>query len=322
MEIINNKKGVFFTFIAVFLVIFIVIAVSTRNPNRYREKSYAISTRIRTMNNFVDDFENDMQREMFIGGYRSLLSLQKYIRIKKGFIQDLDSIFSEIFENGTANGTEINIMKQEGHGADITSWLSRINEESEKLNIEVNLYPRNIDLEMNSFYTVKIIFDATINISDKKDLAVWAYNKTFRTIINVTGFEDPLYTVHSDDKVSNLIFPTTFSDFVDDSTNDTTNLKTHLNNSYYITSTDAPSFLMRFTGNLSNSSMGIESMVYLDDFQKQGLSVKNKTLIDYLYFNNITTTDYCNVENMQDWFRIDQNHAGVYEIDILEKDSC
>ncbi|MBN2422446.1 hypothetical protein JXB41_04425 [Candidatus Woesearchaeota archaeon] len=317
-----SKKAVFFTFMAIFVVILIVTVVSTRNRFRYREKSFVISTRVRAMDNFIKDMENDLNRELFIGGYRALLSLQKYIRMKQGFIGDLDGAFAEIFINGTANGTAIDIMKQEGQGADFTSWTERINEEANKLNINVFFEPLDVSLSMDSPLSVLISFTVFANVSDTKDLAFWEYNKTFTESINITGFEDPLYTVESNDKISNLIYLTPSTDFVEDATNDTTNLKIHLNNSYYVNSTKGPDFLMRFTGNLSNSTFGIESMVNLDLFQKQGLGIRNKTLIDYIYFSNLTTSDYCDVDDMLEWFRIDSGHSSFYEVNKLEKSWC
>jgi hypothetical protein len=96
-----------------------------------------------------------------------------------------------------------------------------------------------------------------------------------------------------------------------------------LNNSYYVASTTAPSYLMRFEGDLSNSSLGIESLVNLEELNKQNIPVVNKTLVDYIYFNSTNNpTEYCNVQNMPDWFRIDQAHASFYDITGLDKDSC
>ena len=320
--IIKGKRGFFFTFIAMFIIILIVAVVTTRNKFRYREKAFVISTRIRTMDNFITDMEDDLDRNLFIGGYRAILSLQKYIRMKEGFISDLDTIFAEIYLNGTANGTEINIMKQEGQGADFSSWLERINEESSKLNILIEFVPHQVSLTMNDPWRVLITLNLSFNIMDRKNLASWQYNKIFTKEIVILGFEDPLYTVYTDDKISNLIYFSNTTDFVNDITNDTTFLELHLNNSYYIPSTDGPSFLMRLTGNLSNSTYGIESLINLGDLQKQGLGVKNKTLVDYIYFGNKTTSDYCDIQGMPYWFRIDQGHEAVYEIDQLDRDPC
>ena len=322
IKIFKHKKGIYFTFVAIFLVLLIISVINSKDKYRYRAKSRIISKRVRSMNNFIRDMEDDLSRQLFIGGYRGLLSLQKHIRNKEGYIEDLDIAFTEIFMNGTANGTIIDIMRQEGQGADFNSWKDRINEEAEKLNIEVGFVPNKIHLTMDSPWSVLIILNLSINVTDTKNLAYWKYNKTFTRIINITGFEDPLYTVNTDDQISNLISPTVYTDFVDDATNETDNLKLHLNNSYYVSSITAPDFLMRFTGNLSNSSFGIESMVDLTELQKQDIDIKNKTLIDYIYFSNQTTSDYCNIYNMQNWFRIDQEHANYYEIDILEKNSC
>jgi len=149
----------------------------------------------------------------------------------------------------------------------------------------------------------------------------------------ILGFEDPLYTVESSDRISVLINRTPTIDFVNDATNDTTILKTHIENSYYLNSTSAPSFLMRFTGNLSPSIYGIESFVNIENWENQmGSYNPDRSIIDYLYFGNQTTTgiglDYCDYSDIssdiRDWVRIDDldNHQEIYEIVDLEKVTC
>ncbi|MFH0874539.1 MAG: hypothetical protein V1859_01270 [archaeon] len=317
-----GKRGVFFTFAAIFLVILIISVSTTKTTFRYQQKGYAITSRVRAMNTFLTDMENDLDRELYIGGYRALLGMQKYIRIKEGFIENPIIIFSEIFINGTANGTTIDLMYQEGRGADLTSWVSRINEEANKLNIDLIIIPNNISLEMISPWITRISASFTINVTDENKIASFEYNKTFYKEISIIGFEDPLYTVYTDDKVSNLIFATTVSDFVDDATNSTEGLMLHLNMSYYNATGFGPDFLMRFSGNLSASAYGIESMINLEDLQKQGISVKNQSVVDYIYFGTTSPPNYCNVQNMPSWFIIDIADASGYEVNKLEKETC
>ena len=90
-------------------------------------------------------------------------------------------------------------------------------------------------------------------------------------------------------------------------------------NGFYKASTKAPSFLMRFTNNLSNSSFGIESLVYIPLLTAQNLQVdESKSIVDYLYFSNVTgTAQVYDCENLPEWFRIDYDHESDYDIDSL-----
>lgn len=317
-----NKKGVFFTFAAIFIIILIISITSTHNTFRYRERSTSIAKRVSTMDNFISDVDGDFDRELFIGGYRALLGLQKFIREKEGYIDNLDLRFREILVNATVNGTQIDLMRQEGQGADIISWTNRINEEANKIDIGFNFSVNKLYLMQKSPWEVTIVVNATYYIDDLKGLVRWNITKMYEKDISIIGFEDPLYIVETNDKVSNLITMTPDLNFVSDLDNDTAVLTGHLNSSYYLNTSSGPSFLMRFTGNFSNSTYGIESMVNLLQFQKQSIEVLNKSVIDHIYFGSNPTVDLCNIQNMPVWFRIDAARKELYEIDELESEVC
>jgi hypothetical protein len=318
-----KKKAVFFTFAAIFLIIILIAIITTTNTYRYREKSTAISSRVKTMNNFLYDFDKDMNREIYIGGYRALISINSYLRQIQGFIPNFKEVFSEILLNGTANGTTMDIMQQEGQGADILSWTSRINEESSKLNVKVELEVNDVNIIQTSPWNVTIVFNATVNISDLKGIASWTFDKLYFVQFPIEGFEDPLYVVATSDKLTNVINVTPYSDYVDDLTKNPANLLDHVKESYYIASTDAPSFIMRFSGNFSASDYGIESMVDSDDYFSQYGYYLPRSAVDYIYFGNQTgIPTSCNVSGMPGWFRIDNAHMTDYEIDKLTWDSC
>lgn len=309
-----NRKGVFFTFMAIFIMILIVAVVTTKDKYRYREKASAIAARVETMNNFISDFEKDADRELYIGGYRALLGMNSYIKESEDYIHDFDSVFREVIVNGSVNGTDIPLMSQGSQGADITSWLGRINEEAAKLNLVVSTEVNDVRVIQESPWSVKIILNLSVRISDIKDIAEWDYEKILTKEFSIIGFEDPLYIVG---RSTNLINITPDLDFVDDG--DPAVLNNHLLNSYYVSQPAAPSFLMRFAGNLTPSPYGIESMVNLLEVPGSPL---RKSVIDYIYFSDNTTTDYCDASGMETWFRIDSSHMAFYEANDLNMTIC
>jgi len=319
-----KKKAVFFTMIALFITVLIMAFFTTHDTFRYRDRSNSIITRVRTINAFIDDFESDLDREMFIGGYRAILSMNLYIREIGGYIDDFDSVFTQVMINGSINDTEL-LMKQEGQGADIKSWLERINEESSELGIVVEVEVNDIHLHHVDSWNVEMILDADVQVRDVRGLAEWRFNKMYKRKFSILGFEDPVYIVGTSDRLTNLINRTPDTDFVDD-TNDTTILNTHLMNSYYLNTTDSPSYLMRFEGNFSDSKYGIESMVNLEELQGI-IGKKDKSVIDHIYFSNKTTSgDKCNITGplgiLPGWFRIDPGNVNTYEIDVLSYQGC
>ena len=80
---------------------------------------------------------------------------------------------------------------------------------------------------------------------------------------------------------------------------------------------------MRFEGNLSNSTYGIESLVNIIDFSRQSIETYDKSVIDYEYFNETydKSDDKCDFEDMPSWFRIDENRLESYNLTGLG-DNC
>ncbi|MEM2130906.1 MAG: hypothetical protein QXR96_00125 [Candidatus Woesearchaeota archaeon] len=320
----KNKRAFFFTISAIFLIILVISFISTKNTYRYREKQESLETRAKTINYFIDDFEKDLERELFIGGYRAIISMTSYLKNIQNFINDTNFVFSEVFLNGTINNTEIDLMKQDNNGfitgADFKSWLLRINEEAEKLNINVKADVKNITIYHEDPFNITIELEANLIFEDLNNLLKFNYTKKFFKKIPITGFEDPLYIVSTKDKISNVINITTEKNFVDES--NISGLIKHYQYSYYKESNKAPSFLMRFSGNFSESIYGIESMIYLPEYYAQFGNYKDRSVIDYIYFGNQSLTFYCNITGMPNEFKIDSLHLIDYEINELNYSNC
>jgi hypothetical protein len=169
-------------------------------------------------------------------------------------------------------------------------------------------------------WAANIDINVTLNAEDVKKTASWQRPLYITTNISIQGFEDPLYVINSYGRVTNTIIKTNITNFV--SGEDTTKLKKHTNNSYYIESSTAPSFLMRLEGNLSNSVYGIESLVNLEEFQEQEVPIKSRSVVDYIYFGTQSIDD-CKIKNMPSWFMLDKddppNHVNIYQCECVEE---
>ena len=308
----NNKKGVVFTVISLLLVGVLITTISY-NDNRYSDtKKLVVESRVITMDEFIGSVEEDVTRAMFISGYRSFISLQNHVSLNGSFLTNLTNSFSEIFINGTINNNSQSLMAN----ASMNDWGFRIGQEANLLNIDTNFDIINIDIFHSTPWIVTINLTMVLNFTDTSDFAAWHYNHSFFENITIFDFEDPLYSIKSNGKVNNLIIKTSETEFVNEATNDTSNLNFHLNESFYFESIDAPNFLMRFQGNFSPSQFGIESFVNLEDLSIQGITTYNKSVIDYQYFNDTydDSDDKCNFQDMPSWFRIHEDKRDFYNI--------
>ena len=304
------KKSMFYISAAIALTFVIFITYSAYNPYRLNDKMEVAGTRIETMNFFVKDVEKDINNGIYIAGFRTLLSFNQFIATNGTYIDDVNARFKESFLNGTISGQPLSLMQS----STFTDWANKISAKADIIDIILNYTIIDVNINQSNPWSVDVGLNISINIKDKKNTSSWIRNRYFMTKINIIGFEDPLYVVNSNGRVSNTIIQTNISPFV--SNGDVTNLLLHTNYSYYISHADSPSFLMRLQGNLGNSSNGIESLVNLDKFQQQNLPLKDRSVIDFIYFGNGNTVNY-RINNTPSWFKIDQNHLATYGVTNL-----
>lgn len=215
--------------------------------------------------------------------------------------------FKSLFLNGTiitGIATEtMGLMKNNS----FLNWTKRMEIQADKTGILLGFTINDVTISHSGPWMVDVSVDLRIKVNDTKGTASWAIDKVLTKKINISPFVDPLYLVNNNGLVNNTMLVTT----VDPSTS-SSNLNTHLINSYYIQHSDAPSYLMRFENNLGSSSNGVESLVNSQKRIDAGLSALGRSAVDYIYFGAQVTTD-CEVKSPSySWFRLDSSHLSFY----------
>ncbi|NPE26909.1 hypothetical protein HNV12_02815 [Methanococcoides sp. SA1] len=278
-----NKRGAIITLITITILSLFALSYGTYILTQDRS---SINSRITTLNNFVASVEQDLPRQTYISGYRSVFLFNKQILDTGEYIENLDTSLNEIFFNGTLNEQTQDLMDDATFSA-IQSFLST---SAAKINADLSLQNPTISISQNDPWNIAVTFNTTLIIEDKGGLASWNSPTSIISLIPIENFEDPLYSINTAGKVLNKINQTPYTTFVTGS--DYSNLQNHFSNSLYLASTSAPSYLMRLQGNLSASPHGIESMVNPQDLASAGISTKYKSLIDYIYFSNDNPQTY------------------------------
>lgn len=312
-----KKRGIFYTTAAIALTIVIIITYSAYSSYRLSEKMDVIQTRVETINFFIKDVERDLNNGIFIAGFRSLLSLNQFIANNGTFLDNVNDRFKESFLNGTIKQQQLSLMKD----STFTDWANKISLEANKVDIKFNFTINEVKLNQTDPWNVDIGLNISLDIRDKRNTSYWIRNRYLTQRISIMGFEDPLYVINSKGRVISTIIQTNITPFVIGGKAD--NLVKHMNNSYYIAHNDAPNFLMRLQGDLGNSTYGIESLINVEKFQKQGLAVKDRSIVDYIYFGTKTTTNF-RINATPEWFKIDGTlpapgpskgeHLDVYQV--------
>jgi hypothetical protein len=321
-----GKKGFFFTVIAVYLVAALMLSTLFYNKYEMRKKASVENIRILAVNDFIKDIDSDLERGLYISGFRTLLGLEEYIATTGNHLDDTELAFNETFFTKSFNGYPITLLDN----SSFSDWEERINSQAESIGIRVNFTIESLEVKQEDPWNVELYTNITMLVYDATGMASWNRSKTIHAQIPITGFEDPLYSLNSYGRVANVITPANSTNFVSGTdTTDTTVLLNHLENSLYIASATAPSFLMRLEGNFSTSSCcGIESLVDVDKMTAQGIPARSMSIVDYVYFGTRTTANLC-INNskaepdMPSWFRLDSDdfHISTYQISAVSK-SC
>ncbi len=224
------------------------------------------------------------------------------------YVSDLDASLSELFFNATLDGDHQDLMDD----AIFSSVESFLSTNAQKVNANISLQDPTISMSQSDPWNIEVILDVNLIVNDKGGLASWNKTLSVVSLIPITNFDDPIYSVNTAGKVLLRINQTPYQTFVTGS--DYTNLQDHFQNSLYTASTSAPNFIMRLQGNLSSSPTGIESLVNPQKLADAGISAKYKSVVDYIYFSSLNPAKYT-VPAVSNLILDDQdNHLAKYNV--------
>jgi len=295
-----NKKGIFFTILVIVILTLFFLSYTFFSVVQERK---TIQKRIETMNSFLFSIEEDLQRKLFISGFRVIFLMNKRIIETGSYINDTNAVFIEAFFDGTIEGysdSEIDLLMSDAKFSDI---VSSIQSDANKINVNVTFSDNPVlNMTQDDPWNVKITFISAFLMEDLSGLASWNKTQVIVTYIPIEGFEDPTYFL--EEGFPNSINRTQYLTF-----NNTAELQDHAQNTYYLNNTDAPSFLNRLEGNIaaSSSCCGIESLAV-----PKLISLTDVSIVDHEYFLRMSGIQQ---SCMPGWFYIDPSSShDVYEI--------
>ena len=220
---------------------------------------------------------------------------------------NFDYLFNEAFFNGTMNNNTQDILL----GFNFSSIKKAVEDSANKVNANLTLTNPSVKVNQSDPWHVEVTLTVDLQLADSSGLVSWNKSADIKSSVPINTFEDPLYYVSTQGIVTNKITQSPYYTLV--SGTDVSNLSLHAQNSYYVASTQAPSFLDRLKGINTPNIYGIESIVNLQKLSQQGVVAKNKTTVDYIYFSQ-NNPSHSGVLGMPSWFRLDTNHFNIYNV--------
>lgn len=273
------------------------------------EYRQSIQKRVSTMNSFLSSVEKDLERQMYVSGFRTIFLFEKKVVDSKQYIQNPNELISEGFFNGTLySQTQGNVYD----GIKFSDFLNSTQTNAQQMNIEINITSAKLNLTQEDSWNIALVLTANLTMKDKSNLAYWNKTLIVKTYIPIERFEDPVYLLNTAGKVPNKYFKSNYTF----SNSDLKNLSLHLENSKYIASTEAPNFIDRLKGDLTaKSPYGVESLVNINTLSAQGLTIyAERPMIDHIYFDLTNPATVCRVSgtNAPANLLLDVSHATIY----------
>lgn len=367
-----NKKGVFFTFISILVVTFVLMSVTSRPKYELSSRMNVYEARIYTLNNFVIDFDNNTRGALESAAKNAILGIVEWEilpdnNVYRGdepnefFAKDFECVVITGYLYDSANGQcynsitdpdslyKINKMFISGDKT-LSAWYANYRREADKLSIE--LQPDALDFENNvqkisighiSPWDIRVTFEFLDNtgnpndgIIDKIGIAQWiARARLYNGFLNISDgdYYDPAYDIELGITSHKIVDNDKNKQYF----NDESKIREHIDNSFYVSHDDAPSFLDRLQGKLrprqgsldedeyeTPNQFGIESFVVKGDAD---YVCDRYSSIDFECMNEQTESSYgdhnlddvtdflCSEE--YDWFRFPNNepeHRDLYRI--------
>jgi hypothetical protein len=317
----KNKRGQIFTLIAISLVVLMFLSIQIYSHLREKEM---IKNRIKSMDSFMTSIEKNLERQIYISGFRIIFLAIDQISTKGTYITNLDTFINESFFNGTVGGVPQNLMI----GATRDNLTSSINEKAIKINVNVSMNNTFISITQDDPWSIKITMFSDFILEDVQGLARWEKRQNITTYVPIVGFQDPFYLVNSNGKMGSPKLSGKINKTIYDGnynvSGDISNLSDHFEEGYYTNNSDAPSFLKRLKGNFSSDPNGIESFVDTDilvsliDEGGQQLNywdpTGTKSVVDYIYFNTGSSVAGNSIVGMPSRFKIDSARKIRYQL--------
>ncbi|MFT4249894.1 MAG: hypothetical protein ACMXYD_00845 [Candidatus Woesearchaeota archaeon] len=301
-----NKKAYIFS-----IVTFVVVAVIGVTLLTYSSSSSSSQAHehILSADRFIQQFEQDFPRALQITAYRSLLGLEEHVTNTGEYLDDVNIAFLEIITIGSINNISYEVMDD----ATLGVFELRMQEIASQIGLDFSLSIQNVSIKHVDAFTVEVASTTRTFVQTRDEQTSWNYTTTLTSEFSIEQLRDPLYAVQTQGRVPNVITRSNVTKPYITADNDTTNLQLLYNNSYYVPHQQAPSFLMRFSNNLSASEYGIASLVNINNLNTQDVPVfTDRSLVDYRYFAGVPTSTNT-IINMPSEFVLDNDNLAVYD---------
>ncbi len=294
-----NKKGVLFTLVSLVVSSFLILTFSGQTTVPLDSETETIRFRVGIIDRQAQTFESFSRDALRTSLYRSLIYMSDEVEENDAFFNSVDDVKSNLKQcmiNATLNlaGEKHNCSAQnQRENITISYWLDELqNLSHSKMNLKLNYSIEEINVSQK--FPFQINAKMTLNYSVGDFFAKVNRNVTVSTAVSIQGINEPMTLYYRD--VDNEIYET----HIEPSGWNKENLSNFTRSSDYRYHEDAPSLLMRYAGQLSNSTCcGIET-VFSENVHSGVNKVENVSQIDHYYYDYLENVVRFNCSTVYD----------------------
>jgi hypothetical protein len=261
-----GKKGFFFTFIAIVILMIFIAVYSFDSEDTVYTTLYSGKSQIDVANSFTKDLKDVyLKRVLITSSELAIDSMNNRVYATGKPIDNVSLRFEELIFNGTLYGVKDPLLDDKT----LSNWTDKM----------VTIGDKNFRIKANvSFYSLKVyqtdpwlltvVLDEYIYVNYSN--IIYAVSGQTAANISVVGVDDPLFLMHGQNRTIREYFPKQWN---------TSTLLVHIKNQTFTDNSWAPSFIMRMENNTGSSECcGIESLM------NASYDV-NLSYVDYLFWN-------------------------------------
>nr|MCK4930401.1 hypothetical protein [Nanoarchaeota archaeon] len=275
MGLINNKRGVVFTVLAIVIAVFFTLIFSARVEKPVDYKITLIETRIGVLNDYMGNFFDYARGMASITGYSALQGVIQDLNDMKAPNDEFETQYVYCIRTGNLTTSKIcpgMINKT------LIYYLNRIKDIARKeLNMNSDYRINNITTNQTlDAFSIEVIVNLSLYINDT--FANLSDTRLVTSMVSINGLLDPLYLLNG--TYNQTIKKTAIRK--PDWLLNSTDLKQLYYNHEYRNYKKGISFINRIKGNFVSNDFGIESFV---NHTGPGVSYDdNDTMVDYLFW--------------------------------------
>jgi hypothetical protein len=191
--VLKNKKGFFFSTL---VIVMILLFVFTYSLAREANNRVVIQNRVKSMDNFFSTTQSDINRQLYISSYRTVIAMQKYfVQTTSHIITDPQKAFNETIMTGKLYGsTEFTAqLMLGGLGATIPNITETIQKAAHSINTNITFSNQALSLTQDNPWNLTVIYNASVILNDSSSSTSWSKDFSIKVNIPIIGLEDPSY---------------------------------------------------------------------------------------------------------------------------------